>query len=226
MICRFFLIFAAAYLCSVTDARSFTEKRFIPCVIISKATEQITNLKKEDITGESYDRLTALHPTEERDDNGSVVWEFQCECGNIIKMSVYRFRKGKVHSCGCLYNESRKDCITYRKDFVNNTSLSAIVAAKTPSKKNTSGHTGVYLDKRSQMWQAYINYKKRRYYLGSYKDINDAIRARKEGEAKLHDPAIMEHFANLTPERKKEFIDYLKSIGTAIELGCVFDGKE
>ena len=104
-------------------------------MIISKATEQITNLKKEDITGESYDRLTALHPTEERDDNGSVVWEFQCECGNIIKMSVYRFRKGKVHSCGCLYNESRKDCITYRKDFVNNTSLSAIVAAKTPSKK-------------------------------------------------------------------------------------------
>ena len=113
-----------------------------------------------DITGESYDRLTALHPTEERDDNGSVVWEFQCECGNITKMSVYRFRKGKVHSCGCLYNESRKDCITYRKDFVDNTSLSAIVVAKTPSTKNTSGHTGVYLDKRSQMWQAYINYKK------------------------------------------------------------------
>ena len=94
-----------------------------------------------------------------------------------------------------------------------------MIAAKTPSALNTSGHTGVYLDKRSGKWQAYINYKKKRYYLGFFTNIDDAIRARKEGEARIHGPVIMEHFQNLTPERRKEFIEYMKSIGAAVELG-------
>lgn len=183
-----------------------------------KTTEHITNLRKEDITGERYDRLTAIRPTDERDDNGSVVWEFQCGCGNITRMSVCRFRTGRVHSCGCWYDERHKDATSYRKDFVDSTCLSSIVAAKTPSALNTSGHTGVYFDKRSQKWQAYINYKKKRYYLGSFKNKEDAIRARKGGEAKIHDPVIMEHFQNLTPERKKEFEKYMKSIGMAVEI--------
>lgn len=191
-----------------------------------KATEHITNLKREDITGETFDRLKAICPTDERDDNGSVVWEFQCECGNTTKMSVFRFRTGRVHSCGCFYSESRKDCASYRKDFVDNTCLSSIVATKTPNSLNTSGHTGVYFDKKSQKWQAYINYKKKRYYLGFFKDKEAAIRARKEGEARIHDPVIMEHFQNLTPERKKEFIEYMKSIGAAVELSGIAGDAE
>lgn len=190
-----------------------------------KATEHITNLNKEDITGETYDRLTADHPTDKRDVTGSIVWVFRCECGNTIELSVGTFRSGRVHSCGCLYKESRSEVVKYRKDFVDNTCLSSIVAGKTPSARNTSGHTGVYLDKKSGKWQAYINYKKKRYYLGFFTDINDAIRARKEGEARIHDPVIMEHFQNLTPERRKEFIEYMKSIGAAIEISSVTDEK-
>jgi len=58
-------------------------------------------------------------------------------------------------------------------------------------------------------------------YLGFFTNIEDAIRARKEGEARIHDPVIMEHFQNLTPERKKEFIEYMKSIGAAIEFSSI-----
>lgn len=190
-----------------------------------KATEHITNLRKEDITGQQFGRLTAICPTDDRTDTGSVVWELHCECGNTVYKTVNELKTGRVLSCGCLYDESRKDCTSYRKDFVDSTCLSSIVASKTPSSRNTSGHTGVYLDKRSQMWIAYINYKKKRYHLGSFKDINDAIRARKEGEAKMHDPVILEYFQNLTPEKKKEFVEYMKSIGAAIEIGSVSDEK-
>ena len=182
------------------------------------ATEHITNLRKEDITGKTFGRLKVVRATEERTDTGSVIWELQCECGKMVYKTVNELKTGRILSCGCLYRETRKDCTTYRKDFVDNTCLSSIVAGKTPSARNTSGHTGVYMDKRSGKWQAYINYKKKRYYLGFFDDINDAIRARKEGEARIHDPVIMEHFQNLTPERKKEFVEYLKSIGAAIEL--------
>ena len=183
-----------------------------------KAKAHITNLNKEDITGEEYDRLKAIRPTDKRDVTGSIVWMFECKCGNTVEMSVGAFRSGRVHSCGCLYEESRKEVIKFRKDFVDNTSLSSIVKGKTPNARNTSGHTGVYLDKKSGKWQAYINYNKKRYYLGFFMDINDAIRARKEGEARIHDPVVMEHFQNLTPERKKEFIEYLKSIGADVAL--------
>ena len=44
-----------------------------------KAMEHITELRKQDITGERFGRLTAIRPTEERDSNGSVVWELQCD---------------------------------------------------------------------------------------------------------------------------------------------------
>ena len=183
-----------------------------------KAKAHISNLNKEDITGEVYDRLKALRPTDKRDVTGSIVWEFECECGNVIELSVGTFRSGRVHSCGCLYDETRKDCSSYRKDLVDSTCLSSMIAAKTPSALNTSGHTGVYLDKKSGKWQAYINYKKKRYYLGFFKEKEDAIRARKEGEKRIHDPVIMEYYGNLTPDKKKEFVDYLKSIGAAVAL--------
>lgn len=184
-----------------------------------KATEHISNLRKEDIAGQQFGRLTAIQPTKERMKvRGDVIWELRCECGNTIYKTVNELKTGRILSCGCLYKESRKDCASFRKDFVDNTSISMIVAAKKPIATNTTGHTGVWLNKKTGLYEAYINYQKKRYYLGVYKDVNDAIRARKEAERRLHDPVVMEYFTNLTPERKKEFIEYMKSIGIAIEI--------
>ena len=73
-------------------------------------------------------------------------------------------------------------------------------------KTNTSGYTGVYFDKRSQRWNAYINFKKKRYYLGSYRDIEDAVKKRRLAEERLHDPEIMERLEDLTAEKKTEFM--------------------
>lgn len=97
-----------------------------------------------------------------------------------------------------------------RKDFADHTSISSLVAAKKTMKTNTSGYTGVYFDKRSERWNAYINFKKKRYYLGSYRDIEDAVKERRLTEERLHDPEIMERFEDLTEERKAEFLAYLQ----------------
>lgn len=50
---------------------------------------------------------------------------------------------------------------------------------------NTSGHTGVYLLK-DGYYQARISFRKKCYYLGRYKDKNEAIRAREAAE-EMHD---------------------------------------
>ena len=49
---------------------------------------------------------------------------------------------------------------------------------------NTSGITGVYFDTYSNKWRAAIKGRGRKFYLGKYNDINDAIKARKEAEIK------------------------------------------
>ena len=47
---------------------------------------------------------------------------------------------------------------------------------------NTSGCTGVTYDKRTGKWMAYINFKKKRYWLGRYSEKKDAVKARKAAE--------------------------------------------
>lgn len=177
------------------------------------AKEHAAGMRKFDITGQKFGKLSALRPTAERTDNGDILWELACECGNIVYRTINVLKTGRVLSCGCYYKESRKDCTSYRRDLVESTSLSSIVAGKKTSKLNTSGHTGVYFDKRCQKWQAYINFKKQRYYLGSYHDIKGAINARKEAEVKIHDPIVMEYWTHLTQEKKRQFCEYLRSVG-------------
>ena len=177
------------------------------------AKEHITNLNKKDIKDRRFGRLTAIRPTEKRDKSGNIIWELACDCGNTVFKSVNTLKSGRVLSCGCWYKESRKEVTYFRKDFIEHTSLSSIVGAKKLLSNNTSGHTGVYLNKRNGRWEAYINYQKARFYLGSYEDIDDAITARNKAEINLHDPIVIAHWDNLTENKKKIFAEYLRSIG-------------
>jgi len=61
-------------------------------------------LKNErlDITGEVYNRLTAIkfvkqHPTMRRS-----MWLFKCECGKELVCDMVTVRNGTRTSCGCL----------------------------------------------------------------------------------------------------------------------------
>lgn len=49
-------------------------------------------------------------------------------------------------------------------------------------KNNTNGYKGVSWGERGKQWQAYINRNKKRIFLGYFKDIADAIEARKQAE--------------------------------------------
>ena len=49
---------------------------------------------------------------------------------------------------------------------------------------NTSGVRGVYYNERKNSWIAHIGAKGEKYYLGSYKEKSEAIKARKAAEKK------------------------------------------
>ena len=55
----------------------------------------------KDITGKTYNKLTALEPTDKRGSDGSIIWKCRCECGNIHFASVSSLTNGAIGSCGC-----------------------------------------------------------------------------------------------------------------------------
>ena len=67
------------------------------------------------------------------------------------------------------------------------------------STANTSGHPGVSWDKENSKWIAQIMVDRKRLFLGRFPNLDDAIAARKAGEAKYHpyrDPEYREPVAS------------------------------
>jgi len=57
--------------------------------------------KFKDLTGQRFGKLVVLRPTAERK-YGNVMWECQCDCGNIAMIKGSLLVSGKTKSCGCL----------------------------------------------------------------------------------------------------------------------------
>ncbi len=98
-------------------------------------------------------------------------------------------RSGKTKSCGCLRSE------TYQENLkiVDGTSVTMLEATRERRiASNTSGYTGVYLDKKRKKWVAQITFKGRTHYLGAYAEKAEAVKARQRGEEELFEPFLRE----------------------------------
>lgn len=146
--------------------------------------------KAKDISNNKYGRLTAINPTDKKDkSNGSIIWECGCSCGNKAYIAEYLLEKGAIRSCGCLGKENSKENMRKAikshldKNIVEGTNIKIISRDRLQS-NNTSGVTGVIWNKAREKWEAKIRFKNKIYYLGRYKNKEDAIKARKEAEEK------------------------------------------
>ena len=63
--------------------------------------EIVTNYHLLDIAGQRFGNLMAIRPTNEKLGT-SVIWECQCDCGNVCYVSVSHLKQGNNKSCGCL----------------------------------------------------------------------------------------------------------------------------
>lgn len=57
------------------------------------------------ISGQMFNRLTAVRQLDGRSSSGSIVWLFRCLCGNETMVPSFRVLSGKTKSCGCLQKE-------------------------------------------------------------------------------------------------------------------------
>lgn len=59
-----------------------------------------------DLTGQVFGKLTAIRPCPEKNNYGNMIWEFRCECGQIVYRDTSHIKRSKCPSCGCAAKDS------------------------------------------------------------------------------------------------------------------------
>lgn len=64
--------------------------------------------KHNDLNGMTFGRLTVIRENGRTKDR-HILWECQCECGNIVNISSRDLARGHTKSCGCLKKDRIRD---------------------------------------------------------------------------------------------------------------------
>lgn len=158
-----------------------------------------TQFKPVDLTGRSFGRLKAIRPTEKRaKHNKSVIWLCECRCGKMVEVAEGRLIKEQVRSCGCLAKETQRQSIKKANQkreeafLVEGTDL-LVLKRKKLIKSNQSGVTGVYFDSSKQKWRAQIGFQGKNISLGLFSTMEEAVKARNDGEALYFAPVLKKY---------------------------------
>lgn len=137
----------------------------------------------KDWIGKRVGFLTIIAYEEKRGDTH--FWRCRCDCGNETVVAQSTLLHGHTQSCGCLKNS------VYQENFqqIDSTNVSLLESQLQGGtySTNKSGYNGVYFDRRKGKWVAEITFKRKKYYLGAYADIMDAVKARRKGEEMYED---------------------------------------
>lgn len=144
----------------------------------------LSGQKVKDFIGRKFGRLTVEGYAGKKD--GMHRWKCRCDCGRETIVGQTLLQSGRTKSCGCLQSEMYRENLK----LVGGTSVTILEAHKKKlNRNNTSGHTGVYQERKRGRWIAQIGFKGKTYYLGSYDSKEDAVDARKKGE-EMHEDFI------------------------------------
>lgn len=154
--------------------------------------------KVKDITGERRGHLTALRFTGKRDDYGSAIYEWRCDCGNRIERSIRGTCRDTALLCPeCLrgvkvmqINRARDNreveaSTGLTRQYLRNILLGVL------TEPNTSGVRGVYWHQGHKRWVATGCEKGKRVSLGEYEDLSEAREARKRYVLETYGGAAM-----------------------------------
>ncbi len=144
-------------------------------------------LRSPDLSGQVFGKVTVLRRAEEHGLRGSqkrVLWECQCECGNIIYKYIDTLKNDDITMCQECANKINPSKARDKAGFVEGTQISRIRSTKPPT-TNKSGVRGVSYYEKLGKWRAGIKFKGKSINLGYYDNLADAAAARKRGEEEI-----------------------------------------
>lgn len=148
------------------------------------------------LVGRKFGRLRVIANSNRK---GFVVCK--CDCGNIHEVRICNLtsKNHGTKSCGCYRKEvtsatgkrviQRNSAERVAINEKYGTNVGAILN-QNPNRNNKCGCRGVYYDSIHNVYRATITLHKKRYYLGAFKHLEEAARARQEAEERLFAPII------------------------------------
>ena len=85
--------------------------------------------KIKDITGEKYNKLTAIKYVG-KTKSGSAIWLWKCDCGNEKEIIADSVKTGNTKSCGCLKKEQDKNNLKNNIKDISNKKFGFLTAIK------------------------------------------------------------------------------------------------
>ncbi|WP_353949186.1 hypothetical protein ABNN70_06590 [Sporolactobacillus sp. Y61] len=153
---------------------------------------EITSAKLTyDLTGKRFGRLTVLHRSDKHHKSqNNAVWTCSCDCGNTIDVLSKYLLNGETKSCGCWKSDHGRWLRAYEeKRYRKNGVYVPLLRSKVRADSST-GVKGVSLIRESGKYRASLTIRGKRHYLGEFKRLEDAARARKAAEEKYYKPFL------------------------------------
>ncbi len=156
---------------------------------------------RNDLRNQPFGYLTAIEPTDKRY-RTDIIWKCRCRCGKEIEVPSASLIRMNTTSCGCLNME----ILQHRNRYEEGTELRQSLEEKVRNPNSASGYVGV--QPKRDKWVALIQYKKKVYRLGTFSNIEDAVKARAVAkEAVMEDAARIyeetDHLYGDSPHRPK-----------------------
>lgn len=144
-----------------------------------------------DLAGKRFGKLTAIERAG-KTKNDSALWLCRCDCGNTTISNATSLRKGDTISCGCIKPDQIEHARQVLMDEMTIDGVMVPLLTKKTRSDSVTGHKGVSKRVRKGLtrYEVSITVKGKRIYLGAYKDIADAIAARKAAEVEYFEPYI------------------------------------
>lgn len=152
--------------------------------------------RRKDLAGKKFGSLTAIQRSDkyiEMPDRGKkYLWECQCDCGEIVYRLPEKLRDNVNSACDKCLAERKVKAMVENAGFVEGTQLNKIASNK-PLSTSKSGVRGVFFNNRTGKWRAMLKFQGISHYLGEYKDISDAKKARALAEEKYFAPVLEQY---------------------------------
>lgn len=91
------------------DTRALQRGTITDCGCITKVTPG-----QKDLTGQRFGRLVCLAPTDQRHNNGAIIWQCKCDCGKECLAASTQLSRGYKKSCGCMSHPPLKHYVGQR----------------------------------------------------------------------------------------------------------------
>lgn len=140
--------------------------------------------RRDDITGQTRGRLTAIRPTDQRS-NGATIWEWRCSCGAMVYKSIRAVGDTASTMCPACARKLKREQAEAMRGRVERDEDTGVALGYLPGiragklhSNNTSGVRGVTWHAGTGKWMARVEENGKTRTIGYFSTIEEAAKAR------------------------------------------------